>query len=215
MKGLRQNGFAENTLVIVSSDNGPEVPTVRAMRRDHGHDGARPWRGVKRDNWEGGHRIPMIAWWPGQIEAGSISEATISLTDVMATIAEIVGFALPEDAAEDSFSFLPLLLGKAEQTRTFTMHQTIRLDLAIRKGKWKYLDHRGSGGNDYSRDDPWGMAPYALPEQAPDAPGQLYDLENDPGETTNLYFEHPERVEELKTQLELFKSSGRSAPLSR
>lgn len=67
MKGLDDNGFGDNTLLVFTSDNGPEVPTVIAMRRDHGHDGARPWRGVKRDNWEGGHRVPFLARWPGKI----------------------------------------------------------------------------------------------------------------------------------------------------
>jgi arylsulfatase A len=119
---------------------------------------------------------------------------------------------LPNDAAEDSFSFLPVLLGDPGQIREFTLHQTISLDMAIRKGNWKYLDHQGSGGSDYSHDGEWGMKRYALPETAPDAPGQLYDLEKDPGETTNLYFEHPDIVAELKTQLDKFKESGRSRP---
>jgi hypothetical protein len=93
------------------------------------------------------------------------------------------------------------------------LHQTISLALAIRRGPWKYLDHSGSGGNNYSRDGRWGMKPYALPEQAPEAPGQLYRLDEDPGESTNLYFEHPEIVKELKAKLEAFKVSGRSAPV--
>ena len=89
------------------------------------------------------------------------------------------------------------------------MHQTNKLDLAIRKGKWKYLDHKGSGGNDYQRES---LKPYALTEAEPDAPGQLYNLETDPGETTNLYFVCPEIVEDLKKQLDTFRYSGRSAP---
>ena len=83
------------------------------------------------------------------------------------------------------------------------------LNLSIRRGKWKYLDHRGSGGNDYEREE---LKPYALPEKAPAAPGQLYDLQADPGETTNLYFEQPQVVEELKSALDRYVASGRSAP---
>jgi arylsulfatase A-like enzyme len=83
---------------------------------------------------------------------------------------------------------------------------------SIRKGKWKYLNHKGSGGNNYDRKD-WGLAEFKLTEKAPDAPGQLYDLEKDPGETNNQYFEHPELVNELKAQLDEFVKSGRSAPL--
>ena len=215
MKALERHGLAGNTLVIVSSDNGPEVPTVIAMRRDHKHDGARPWRGVKRDNWEGGHRVPMIARWPGRVKAGSTTDQTVCLTDIMATCAAAAGADLPNDAAEDSFDMLPVLLDSRSHTkpiREYTLHQTISLALAIRHGKWKYLDHKGSGGNNYERGGAWGMKQYALPEEAPNAPGQLYDMEEDSGETTNLYFERPEIVKELKGKLDAFKESGRSVP---
>jgi arylsulfatase A-like enzyme len=211
MKTLKKLDVADNTLVMFSSDNGPEVPTVIAMRRDHRHDGARPWRGMKRDQWEGGHRVPLIARWPGRIAPGSATDQTVCLTDVMATCAAVVDAELPDGAAEDSHDFLPVLLGKQgnEPVRRDTLHQTISLALAIRRGPWKYLDHRGSGGNNYSRG---GLAQFALPEKAPEAPGQLYHLDTDPGETDNLYFKHPEIVDELKSQLERYKQSGRSAP---
>ena len=201
LKTLDRLGLAENTLVLFTSDNGPEVTSVYRMRTDHGHDGARPWRGVKRDQWEGGHRVPTIARWPGKIEPGRTTDQTFCLTDIMATAAAIVGYELPREAAEDSYNFLPVLTGERDEkpVREYTLHQTIRLELAIRHGKWKYLDHQGSGGNDYSREQ---LRPYALEDTAPDAPGQLYDLEADPGETTNLYFEHPEIVERMKAQLD-------------
>jgi arylsulfatase A-like enzyme len=86
--------------------------------------------------------------------------------------------------------------------------------MSIRYGKWKFLDHQGSGGNNYKRTGEWGMSLYAIKDTAPDAPGQLYDLDTDPGETTNLYQQHPEIVKQLKNQLDNFKTSGRSAPLS-
>ena len=212
MKGLDDNGFGDNTLLVFTSDNGPEVPTVIAMRRDHGHDGARPWRGVKRDNWEGGHRVPFLARWPGKIPEGSISGETICLTDLMATVAEMVEADLPADAGEDSISILPVLLGQDRENpiREYTLHQTISLALAIRSGPWKYLDHQGSGGNNYEREGEWGMKQFALPETAPEAPGQLYHLGDDPGETTNLYFEHPDVVERLRGKLQEFVASGRS-----
>jgi len=212
MKALKKYGMAENTLVVFSSDNGPEVPTTIAMRRDHKHDGARPWRGVKRDQWEGGHRVPFIARWPGRIKPGSTSGQTVCLTDLMATAAAITGAKLPNNVAEDSYNILPALLGENKPIREYTLHQTMSLALAIRKGNWKYLDHKGSGGNNYNRGGEWGMKQYALPEKSPKSPGQLYDLTKDPGETTNLYFEKPEMVEELKAKLEEAKKSGRSAP---
>ncbi|WP_169977803.1 sulfatase family protein [Tautonia rosea] len=211
---LDRLGVSERTLVIFTSDNGPEVPTVLNMRKTYGHDGAFPWRGVKRDQWEGGHRVPFIVRWPGKVEPGTVTDQMMSLTDVMATCAEIVGTPLPNDAAEDSYSMLPVLLGTCgeEPIREYLLQQTISLDLSIRRGPWKYLDHTGSGGNDYERPGPWGMKDYALPETDPDAPCQLYNLKEDPGETTNLARKHPRIVAELKHQLELFRASGRSAP---
>ncbi|MCX6930589.1 MAG: sulfatase-like hydrolase/transferase [Verrucomicrobia bacterium] len=208
---LQQLGVADNTLVIVSSDNGPEIDAIVNMRKDYGHDGARPWRGIKRDDWEGGHRVPMIARWPGRIKPGTRTAQTICLTDLMATCAALVGARLPDNAGEDSVNMLPVLLGKdgGKPIREFTLHQTISLALAIREGKWKYLDHKGSGGNRYDTPD---LAPYALEEKSPAAPGQLYDLEQDPGETNNLYFKHPEVVKRLKAKLDQAKKSGRSVP---
>ncbi len=211
VKALDRHGLADNTLLMVSSDNGPEVTSVLNMRRDHQHDGARPWRGMKRDQWEGGHRVPFVARWPGKIEPGTASDQTVCLTDVMATCAAVVGADLPQQAAEDSYNILPILLGEAPDgpVRQHTLHQTITLALAIRRGPWKYLDHKGSGGNNYGRPH---LRQYALPDTAPDAPGQLYNLDSDPGETTNLYHKHPEIVKELEARLDEFKRSGRSAP---
>ena len=217
LKTLDDLGVADNTLVMFASDNGPEVPTVIDMRKTYQHDGARPWRGVKRDQWEGGHRTPFIVRWPGKVEAGTTSDQLLSLTDVMATLAEITGNRLPDDAAEDSTSMLAVLLGAQgdKPLRRYLLQQTMSLAMSIRDGKWKYLDHKGSGGNNYNRAGPWGMKPYALKDTDPDALGQLYDLETDPGETNNLYSTHPEIVAALKAQLEGFKESGRSVPLRR
>ncbi len=206
MKTLERLGMAENTVVMLSSDNGPETTSVIHMRADYGHDGARPWRGVKRDQWEGGHRVPFIVRWPGKIAAGSTSDQTVCLTDVMATCAAMTGAALPGNAAEDSFDLLPVLLGKTSgaPARPYTLHQTISLALAIRRGPWKYLDHRGSGGNNYDKGE---LKSFALPDTAPSAPGQLYNLDTDPGETNNLYFKQPEVVRELKALLERSKAT--------
>ncbi len=213
MDKLDTLGLSKNTLVLLTSDNGPEIASVVNMRKDYGHDGARPWRGIKRDQWEGGHRVPLIASWPAAIRAGSSSAQTVCLTDLMATCAAIIGEKLPEKAAEDSYDLLPILTGKDEgkPVRPFTLHQTWTFDLAIRRGDWKYLDHQGSGGNNYGKQS--SLTPFILPEAEPDAPGQLYNLAEDPGETRNLYRTHPEVVAELKALLEKSKASGRSAPL--
>ena len=212
MKTLEQLKIADNTIVIFTSDNGPEVPTVFHMRKDHQHDGARPWRGVKRDNWEGGHRVPMIVRWPGKVKKGTTSSQLTSLTDVMATLAEVVDSELPDDCAEDSFSILPAMLGadKGMPIRPYILQQGFggKRYLAIRRGKWKYLAHQGSGGNNYAKHAQ--LKQYQLPEVAPDAPGQLYDLEKDPGETTNLSLVHPDIVREMSSLLAKSISDGRS-----
>ncbi len=211
MASLEKLGVASNTLVILTSDNGPEVETVVNMRADYHHDGARPWRGMKRDDWEGGHRVPFIIRWPDRVKAGTKSSQLVSLTDVMATVAGIVGADLPANAAEDSFNMLPALLGQDhDPIRPYLLQQASKGEhaLSIRRGQWKYLDHMASGGNRYN--DSAELKPYILPEADPDAPGQLYDLQTDPGETKNLFSKHPEIVKELKALLEQSKASGRS-----
>ena len=221
IKTVNDNGFGDNTLIIFSSDNGPEVPTVVNMRKDYNHDGAYPLRGVKRDNWEGGHRVPFIAYWPGKIKPGNVSNQMTSLTDLMATLADIIDFDLPNDAGEDSYSILPVFLGKSEEIRKYMIQQSIEppgsniVRLSIRKGPWKYLDHKGSGGNQYiNNDDYWSMPiEKNIPNDLTGAPGQLYNLNWDLGETKNLYFEYPKIRDELIKKLNEFKKSGRSTDL--
>ncbi len=211
MKELEKLGIADKTIVLLSSDNGPETTSVAHMRADHDHDGARPWRGMKRDAWEGGHRVPLIVRWPGHVKSGSTSDQLASLTDVMATLAAITGAELPHNSAEDSFNLLPVLEGQATASiRPYLLTQAFsgQRTLSIRRGSWKYIDHRGSGGNNYANPE---LKRFALPEAAPKAPGQLYDLGSDPGETTNLYFKHPEIAADLKTLLDKSKAEGRSA----
>jgi len=213
LASLDKLGVADNTLVIFTSDNGPETTSVIHMRADYGHDGARPWRGMKRDQWEGGHRVPFLVRWPGKVKPGTTSAQLASLTDVMATVAAIIGADLPKDAAEDSFNLLPALLGQESgPLRPYLLQQAFGGPryLSIRRGSWKYLDHTGSGGNRYENNRE--LKPFLLPDTAPGAPGQLYDLEADPGETKNLYFEQPQIVKELRTLLDQSKTSGRSRP---
>jgi arylsulfatase A-like enzyme len=213
MNDLRRLGIAENTIVLLSSDNGPETTSVVHMRADHAHDGARPWRGVKRDSWEGGHRVPFIVRWPGKVKSGTISTQLTSLTDVMATISSILGNELPKEAAEDSFNMLPAWLDEhATPIRPYLLVQAFagKRTLSIRRGQWKYLDHPNSGGNDYDKGE---LKSFSLPETGPRTAGQLYNLETDPGETTNLYFKHPEIVNELKALLDKSMNEGRSVSL--
>jgi len=205
----------DNTLIIFNADNGAETLHVAWMREDHDHDASGGWRGVKRDGWEGGHRVPFIARWPGKFPAGQVSDQMINTTDIFATLASVVGYKLADKDATDSYDMLPAMLGtadKEESIRPYLLTQSFRGEFQIRQDNWKYLDHMGSGGNGY---DSGLLAKYALPETAPDATGQLFNLENDPGETTNLFFTEADKRKELQELLEHLKTSGRSAPKNR
>jgi arylsulfatase A len=212
---IKELGIDNNTLVLFNSDNGAETIHVDWMRRDHQHDASGGWRGMKRDGWEGGHRVPFLARWPGQIPAGRVSNQMTNTTDIFATLASVVGYQLPDDAAVDSFDMLPAMLGtqdEATPVRPHMLTQSFRGEFQVRQGNWKYLDHQGSGGNNYGKGF---MKDYALAESAPDAPGQLYDLGSDPGESTNLYFKEESKRNEMQKLLEQLKQSGRSAPRNR
>ena len=201
MDALERTGQAANTLFIVTSDNGAEWDPSHIEEFGH-HANHAIQRGKKRDAWEGGHRMPFIAHWPAEVAPDSVSDQTICLTDLMATAAELVGFALPEDAGQDSVSILPALLGEDDvPLREATVHHSVDGTFAIRMGKWKYIDGQGPGSNQW--DGP----------QEGDPPAQLYDLDADRHEDTNLHEEEPEIVAQLKTLLELYKSQGHSRPL--
>jgi arylsulfatase A-like enzyme len=172
---------------------------------------------MKRDGWEGGHRVPLIARWPGRIPAGQVSRQLTSTTDIFATVASIVSYELPDDVAVDSYDMLPAMLGVQDEQDSIRPHmltQSFRGQFQIRSGDWKYLDHKGSGGNDYSKGF---LQKYALPETAPEAPGQLFNLAEDPGETRNLFFSEPEKRQQLQAFLKKLtaEENGRSAPKNR
>lgn len=212
---VQELGIDDNTLILFNADNGAETVHVDWMRRDHQHDASGGWRGVKRDGWEGGHRVPFIARWPNRIPAGRVSQQLTNTTDIFATLASVVGYELPDTAAVDSFDMLPAMLGtltESESIRPHMLTQSFRGEFQLRVGNWKYLDHKGSGGNSYSNGI---MKEYALPEQAPEATGQLYNLETDPGETTNLFFKEEVKRKRLQALLDVLKRAGRSAPLGR
>jgi arylsulfatase A len=208
-------GIDDQTLILFNADNGPETMHVAWMREDHDHDPAGGWRGVKRDGWEGGHRVPFIARWPTRIPDGQVSDQMTNTTDIFATLASVVGYELSDDTATDSFDMLPAMLGIQDPKKMIRKHlltQSFRGEFQIRQGDWKYLDHRGSGGNNYAQGT---MQKYALPETEPEAPGQLFNLATDPGETTNLFFKESGKRRQLQTLLNKLKESGRSAPKGR
>jgi arylsulfatase A-like enzyme len=214
---LKELKIDDNTLVIFNADNGAEVMHTVWMREDYSHDAVGGYRGMKRDGWEGGHRVPMLFRWPAKIPKGVTSKQMINTTDIFATLAAVTGYHLNDEDAVDSFDMLPVLLGKQKEEDSVRPHmltQSARGDFQLRVGDWKYLDHVGSGGNNYNKSE---LEKYVLPEKAPEAKGQLYDLAEDLGETNNLYFSQAVKREEMQKLLRILteKEGGRTAPLGR
>lgn len=198
LAALRRAGADRNTLFVFTSDNGPELQ-MEERKREFQHFSAGIYRGHKRHIWDGGHRIPFFARWPGRIAAGSASSELICLTDLMGTCAELTGAALPRDAGEDSYNILPALLGqkRKEPIREAVVHHSASGAFAIRQGDWKLLLLRGSGDGPPAKDT-------SLPA------GQLYNMAQDPSETRNLYSERPEIVQRLTELLTKYETGGRS-----
>lgn len=203
LDALDRNELTENTLVIFSSDNGCSKAAGISELEKQGHYPSAQYRGSKADSWDGGHRVPFIVRWPGNVAPVSTSDQLICLTDLFATLGEITGTALPSGSAEDSVSFLPALKGNPiVSTRAGVIHHSISGHFSYRLGKWKLLLARGSGG--------W-TAPNEKAAAQQGAPvAQLYDMEKDAGETTNLYASHPEVAARLLKQLEADVFRGRS-----
>jgi arylsulfatase A-like enzyme len=208
LEALDRNGLKDETLVILSSDNGSPgfanegAPTASVIKT-YGHLPNGHWRGMKGDVHEGGHRVPFVARWPGHVPAGSTYDETICLVDLMATSAAIFGATLPHDAGEDSYNILPALLGTPHPTpiREATVHHALIGMFAIRQGEWKLILGRGSGGF---------TLPQYFPPKAGEPEGQLFNLRDDPEETKDLYTQRPDVVKRLSGLLEKYRETGRS-----
>ncbi len=195
LRALEEHGLAGNTLVLFTADNGPEHYAYERLRR-FGHHSTGPLRGLKRDLWEGGHRVPLIVRWPGVVPAGQVNDGLLSQTDLFATLAGIVGADIPKGSAEDSYDQRQLLTGKGESARTTLVHNTNANGYAIRDGDWVLIAAKTGA---VSKVPAWldrarGYKPH-------DQPGELYNLRSDLGQRTNLYAEHPERVGQLSEKL--------------
>jgi len=196
-EALRRTGQERDTLLIVTSDNGSpgrngSLEAPGTVIETYGHNPSWILRGMKADAWDGGHRIPFIARWPGQIPAGARCDALICLMDLMATHAAILGCALGPDVAEDSFSILPYLLGERvdEPIRDALVHHSSKGMYGLRRGPWKLIAGQGSGG--FSPDPVTTVY---------DPPGQLYHMGEDIRERHNRYRERPDLVYELSALL--------------
>jgi arylsulfatase A-like enzyme len=205
LAALDRNGLSDNTLVILTSDNGCSPQAKYDELLPQGHNPSHVFRGTKADIFEGGHRIPFVVRWPGHVKPGTKSDQVHCLTDLLATCADILDVTLPESAGEDSVSFLPELLGTAERPlREAVVHHSINGSFAIRQGPWKLCWCPGSGG--WSAPRPGRDETSGLPQV------QLYNLADDIGEKDNLQSQHRDIVDRLTKLLEKYVTEGRSTP---
>ena len=206
LDALDQHNLTQNTLVILTSDNGcsPQAKFDELLAK--GHNPSYVFRGHKADIYEGGHRVPFLVRWPEHVGAGKTSKQLICLMDLLATCAAIVDakLKLPDNAGEDSISFLPAMVdGTNSPLRQALVHHSINGSFAIRQEKWKLCLCPDSGG--WSNPRP-GQA-------AKNAPAvQLFDLDADIAEKNNLALQHPEVVEQLTKLLDKYIADGRSTP---
>ena len=206
LTALDESGQTDDTLVFFTCDNGTSPQADFAGLDAAGVHINEHWRGWKADAYEGGHRVPFVVRWPGHITGGTKSDQTITVADIMTTCAEVVGYELPANAAEDSVSLLPVLTGEElnKPLHDLVIHHSASGCFAVRKGKWKLLLCRGSGGWSPPRE------PEAAKQGLPLL--QLYDLEADPKEAKNLHEQYPEKVEELVNDLVRAFHDGRTTP---
>lgn len=212
LAALRETGLDANTIVVFSADNGPEVYAyARDATFDHWSSG--PFRGIKRDLYEGGHHVPFLLRWPGVTKPGAVSDVLVSQVDLMATLADAVGFALPPDAAVDSHDLLPWLEGRvAVPPRTTIVHNTNSKQYAIRHGDWLLVDGPTGVMEPKRRSPPDGWRTKHGYPADDDQPVELYDLRRDVGQRTNLAAGRPEQVAELRGLLERAREGQRTAP---
>ena len=197
LEAIEASGLADQTLVLFTSDNGcaPYIGVRDLEKRGHYPSGS--LRGYKSDAWEGGHRVPFIVRWPGMVKPSTTCDALVHQADLVATLADMIGVELPPDAAEDSFSMMPLMRGDQKPIRETAVSCSARGIPSIRNGNWKYIAAPGSGG--------WGTGG----DQS--QPVQLYNLETDLSESNNLAAAQPNQLSELQKLLETVITNGRSS----
>ncbi|MDF1862960.1 MAG: arylsulfatase [Verrucomicrobiales bacterium] len=187
---LDENDLAENTMVVFSSDNGPENTWPERLKKFN-HDSNGIYREGKRSIYEGGHRVPFYVRWPAKVQPGTTYEGPVCQTDLLATLAEILDCELDDNSGEDSVSFLDVLLtGKAKKTRLPMIHHGVAGRFAVREGDWKLVMETGKKSE----------------------VRELYDLGKDPSETRSILKEHPEVEANLIGQLNEIVRSGRTTP---
>ncbi len=196
LHAIEAKGLRENTLVLFTSDNGPETYAY-ARIKNFEHRSMGPLRGLKRDLYEGGHRVPCIASWPAALPQGEVRDGLISQIDFYATIASIVEASIPSGSAEDSYDQFEFITGRSASKRLTLVHNTNKNGYALRHGDWVYLTTQSGAVSKvpdwFDRENGYAINPH---------PGELYNLRDDLAQRKNLYADHPEIVKDLATRLE-------------
>lgn len=211
LQALNDKGLDENTIVIFSADNGPEKYAYKRIQ-NHNHHSMGELRGLKRDTWEGGHRVPFIVKWPGKVKAGTVSEETINQVDIMGTVASAIGAEMPSSAAVDSYNLLPVWKGEQYNSplREATVQNTFNEQYALRKGDWLLIS---SFSGEHSKAPDWYYTDNGYIRYKKDSnEGLLFNLKDDVAQKNNLFEEHPDKVKQMQTLLKEYRESGRSVP---
>lgn len=206
LQAVKESGEDGNTIVVFTTDNGCSPAAGIKEMEAQGHRPNSIYRGHKADLFDGGHRIPCILRWPEGTKPHEVRQ-TVCLTDFYATFAAINGYKLMDSEGEDSYNLLPAIVSETEidPIREATVHHSIDGQFTIRQGEWKLLLSASSGG--------W-SAPTPTDTLALDSlpPIQLYNMKDDPSETTNVEAEHPEIVSRLRALMAKYVREGRSTP---
>lgn len=206
LQAVKESGEDENTIVVFTTDNGCSPAAGIKEMEALGHRPNSIYRGHKADLFDGGHRIPCILRWPKGAKPHEVKQ-TVCLTDFYATFAAINNYKLLDSEGEDSYNLLPAIVSETEidPIHEATVHHSIEGQFTIRQGDWKLLLSASSGG--WSTPTPADtLALDSLP------PVQLYDMKNDPSETTNVEAEHPDVVNRLRALMAKYVREGRSTP---
>lgn len=211
IQAVKDAGLYDDTIFVFTADNGAEKYAYDRLKNT-GHWSSGPFRGLKRDLWEGGHHVPFIISWPGVIKAGAVSDEVINQVDLAATFAGMIGYDLTAKEAIDSYDLLPLLKGNEydQPLRTATVHNTRKDAYALHQGDWVYID-RKSG--EHSEAPDWFNEERGYTWE--NTPALLYNLKEDPAQQYNLYADYPEKVKQMKSLLDRYVSGEACAPHAR
>jgi arylsulfatase A-like enzyme len=206
LNALNKNGLDENTIVIFTSDNGPEKYAYKRAEK-YGHYSSGDFRGVKRDVYEGGHHVPFLIKWPNKINAGAVSHEVISQVDIMATLAAVTNSKLPSNSAPDSYDISPVLFEQKHQSplREATVQNTKNNIFALRQGKWLFINKKSGQHSkppkNYNKKH--GFKTF-------NSNTLLFGLVADPGQRNNLQAQYPEKASAMASLLKQYRKQSYS-----